>query len=96
MKLASVGIDPDRTEFAAEYVSTEPLKLPCVRPFYYVILEEKCPFKKKAGNETGGATRLHLPGTGIEPIAPVLTDPRCELRYPLGHWRYCYTDYFIT
>ena len=39
---------------------------------------------------------MHLPGTGIEPIAPVLTDPRCELRYPLGHWRYCYTDYFIT
>ena len=38
----------------------------------------------------------HLPGTSIEPIAPVLTDSRCELRYPLGHWRYCYTDYFIT
>ena len=36
----------------------------------------------------GGATRSSAPlGTGIEPVAPALADPRCELRYPLGHWR---------
>ena len=29
MKLVSVVIDPDHIGFAAEYVSTEPLKIPC-------------------------------------------------------------------
>ena len=29
MKLASVGIEPDHIELAAEYVSTELLKIPC-------------------------------------------------------------------
>ncbi len=39
MKLALVVIDPDHIGFAAEYVSTEPLKIPCDWPLYYVILE---------------------------------------------------------
>ena len=46
MKLASVGIDPDHIEFATEYVSTEPLKIPCDRPFYDVILEAKWSFDR--------------------------------------------------
>ena len=79
MKLASVGIDPDRIEFAAEYVSTEPLKIPCAWPFYYVILEAKCPFFL-----IGGATRLSLLGSGIEPIAPAFTVTQCGIAIHLS------------
>ena len=43
MKLASVGIDPDHVEFAADHVSIhDPIELLSVSfkwPFYYLILE---------------------------------------------------------